>query len=211
MADLMTEAEQIELLKKLWKEYGVPAIIGVAIAMVIIFGWRYYKQYKVEQADTASLVFAHLMIDELNNNPTDALKQATILRQQFSSTPYATLSALYAAKYQVSKKDYVKAQSELKWAMDNGANSSFRQIARIRSARILIEQQQPQAALTLLSKVTDDAFGAAINVVRGDAYQQLKEFKQARLAYQESLKVLPDDASLKPLVEMKLHSVPETK
>lgn len=211
MSDYLTEAEQIELLKKLWKEYGVPAVVGILIATVIIFGWNFYRKYRVKMEDSASLVYAHLMVDELNNRSADALTQAQILQKQFSHTPYATLAALFVAKQEVGSKQYPQAQNQLHWVVEHGANDAYRQIARIRSARVYLEQQQPDNALQVLQSVNDKSFTPLVLSVQGDAYVSQGEVDKAKVAYQTALGLLPTNAAMQPLLEMKLEALPAIK
>ncbi len=211
MADYLTEAEQIALLKRIWKEYGIPAIVGIVIAATIVFGWRYYNQYRAEKAEVASLIYAHLMVDELNNQTEDALKQATLLQEKYSSTPYATLSSLLVAQQDVSLKKYDDAQAQLQWVISHGVADAFKQVARIRSAKIYIQENQATKALTMLSSVKEPSYQGFISLVEGDAYVQLNQTDKAREAYQRALKLLPQSAAIQPLVQMKLESLPASK
>ncbi|MET4819426.1 tetratricopeptide repeat protein [Endozoicomonas lisbonensis] len=49
-----TDEEEIELLKRVWSEYGKPAVYGVAITMAVIFGYKAYQKHQHETASAAS-------------------------------------------------------------------------------------------------------------------------------------------------------------
>lgn len=208
MTDYMTEAEQIALLKKIWKEYGIPAVIGVVLAVALVFSWKYYRQYTTQRAEVASIAYAHLMIDELNNQTADAITQANLLHEQFSNTPYATLALLFIAKQNVAAEKYDDAQQQLQWVIAHGAGNAFRQIARIRSARISLEQQKPNDALKILEKVNAPSFESLVAEVKGDAYLQLGQVDKARVLYQDALNHLSGNAAMQPLLQMKLEALP---
>ena len=48
------EEEQLEVLKRYWKEYGFVCIIAVVLAISVSFGWRYYQKQKAISARHAS-------------------------------------------------------------------------------------------------------------------------------------------------------------
>ncbi len=40
MSEMRTEEEQVEALKDWWKENGRSLLLGVALALAIVFGWK---------------------------------------------------------------------------------------------------------------------------------------------------------------------------
>jgi hypothetical protein len=70
--------------------------------------------------------------------------------------------------------------------MEHSADSELRHVARLRLARVQIDQQKPDEALKTLS---DDpgAFAAAYHEVRGDAYYAKKDLTQAAEQYKAAL------------------------
>jgi len=49
-----TEEQQIEELKKWWKENGIRVALGVAIGLGLIFGWQQWQSHTEQQAQSAS-------------------------------------------------------------------------------------------------------------------------------------------------------------
>jgi len=39
--EFSTEDEQVEAIKKWWKENGTSLIVGVVLGLSVLFGWRY--------------------------------------------------------------------------------------------------------------------------------------------------------------------------
>ena len=52
-----TDDERVEDLKKWWKENGASIIVGIALGVMAIFGWRYWNSYRDAQAETASRAY----------------------------------------------------------------------------------------------------------------------------------------------------------
>lgn len=77
-------------------------------------------------------------------------------------------------------------------------------ITRLKLARVRLAQEQPQAALDLLSVVDPGVLAAGFAEVQGDAYTQLGQLEQARAAYQRAIGLGPENASL---IELKLRGL----
>lgn len=206
-----TEEQQIEQLKKIWKEYGWPTILGVLIAIVIVFSWRFYQEYKTRLAETASNLYAQMMADVLNQRSDEAIKGANQLESRYANTPYAAASAFSMAKLDVANQHFDAAQKDLDWVIKHSNNKTFREIATIRLARILLFQKNPKDALKLLGRVHSKAFSSLVSEIRGDAYMQLGMIDNARTAYQTALDQLPNDSLIQPLWRMKIKSLPVAK
>jgi predicted negative regulator of RcsB-dependent stress response len=46
-----TDKEQIQELKKIWKNYGIPIALAVIVGLGLGYGWRWYKNNKTEKND----------------------------------------------------------------------------------------------------------------------------------------------------------------
>ena len=209
MDENLTEEQQIELIKRIWKEYGFSAIAGIAIALTIGFGWRYYQTYVTRRADRASVVYERVINDLVTNQTADAAKQSHYLIQEYSATPYAKFAALLLAKQAVLQNKFDDAAKQLQWVIKHGSSDTFVQIARIRLGRIYLEQKTPSKAIDILEKVNSQAYLGLVLEVRGDAYLQLKQMDKARSSYQAALKQLPPTAINRSLLQMKLDDLPK--
>lgn len=204
----LTDEQQVELLKKLWKEYGLAIILGLLFATSLSLGWKYYKQYKIQQAQYASIIYERMIADMMGHQTEEAKQQADILVHQFKHTPYATLSAFTLAKFAVDQKEMDIAIQHLKWIIKRSHNKDFRQIARIRLARIYLSLDQTQPALDTLHKMESSAYIGLILALQGDIYTQLKQTDEAKKAYKTALDKLPEQATIRPLLQMKLDNLP---
>ena len=108
----------------------------------------------------------------------------------YSSTPYASLTALNLAKIKVDGKDYVGSQAYLQWILDNSTDQGFQHVARIRLARLLLETNKLDDAEKLLKGIVAMGFSSEYAELRGDIFRlqgsQTQALENYRLAQGES-------------------------
>lgn len=207
MSDYVTEEQQIEALKAWWKEYGLSIIIGLVLAIIVIFGWRFYQRYKTDVAERASIVYARMTVDVLNDQWQDAITQAKLLRENFTKTPYAKIAALTLAKYAVSQNHLDDAIAQLSWVTKHAGSDVLLQLARLRLARIYITQNKVKEALTLLQRMKNSSLAGLAAEMQGDAYVKLGNMDKAQEMYQLALKEIPEPDQSRPVLQMKLDNL----
>ncbi len=207
MTEYLTEQEQIQLLKNWLKRYGPTIIVGFLLATLITAGWRYWQYYRAKTLLHASAVYDEMLAARAQNNPTQTAAQAEKLLHNYSNTPYAQMAAFMLARDAVLKKNYQQALKQLSWAMDHTSNQAVREIARLRQARILINDKKPKEALDLLNKSNDKTFAGLTDEARGDAYLALTDKAAAQKAYQLALNELPNAEVTRPILQMKLENL----
>lgn len=202
-----TEQQQIEQVKKIAKEYALPVIVGIIIALLIVFGWRYYNNYQAERAERASLAYQELIIAVTNNKFDVVKKSADELTKNYASTPYATLAKFNLTKLAVKNNQLDEAAQHLSWIIKHTQVKEFAQIARIRLARIYIAQNKLPLALKELHAVKLPGFVGLASELEGDIYVRQKEIGKAKVAYQNALKVLTAADLSRPVLQMKLDNL----
>ncbi|MGO2009291.1 YfgM family protein [Vreelandella alkaliphila] len=194
MAELRSEEEQLEVIKRWWKENGTSLIAGAVLAAAGVFGWNAWQNYQEGQAEAASVRYQQLVNMTAGNTlADDQLANARELIDDITSdhgdTLYAELAQLLEARLAVQQGDLDAAKS----ALENVASASSRRyvqsLAWLRLARIEIANGNPQAALSLLDESITDALAAQQANVRGDAYAALDQTEQARDAWQTALEL----------------------
>lgn len=201
------EEEQVEAIKKWWKDYGLSTIAGVVIAILIVLGWQYYQRAEVAKHDRASVAYQTFIAAQMSSDTARAQSAANVLLSEYKGSAYAQLTQFWLARMAVDKSQYVQATAYLNDIVRTSKESGWRDIARIRLARIDLAQNNAKQALLQLQSVTSAYVGLA-NVVRGDAYVQLKQMTQAKTAYHQALKELPPGAAIDALIKMKLANLP---
>ncbi len=199
-----TEQQQIESLKKWWRENGKAASAGVVIGLAVVFaGWS-WRDHNKSQVEAASAEYQQL-IEELEQDKQDAaLQRAARIHEQYARTPYAVLAALALGKAKLEQGDTAAAQQHLQWALDNAAQPELEHITRLRLARVMLERDEKSAALKLIEPVKSEAFAAQYEELRGDIYLALNQPVAARAGYQRALALLAPESEQKALLQMKL-------
>lgn len=188
----VSEKEQLEAIRKWWNENGKYIAIAVVIGLMVGLGWRYLNIFEKRRAENAGMVYASILQAEAKKDDTTVLGGTQILMNRFSGTPYAALSALLSARINVNQKKFDAALTQLQWVVKHSDEKRLQQIARINAARILLQQNEPKAALVEVSVVEDKAFLPMIDWVKGDIYAKIHNAEKARAHYRDAKAALSE-------------------
>jgi len=208
MKEYTNDQEQWEAIKAWWKGNGKQLIAVIILGLAVSFGYQFWQQHKVQQAEKASVLYDQLVASYADGSPLLFKDIANELENNFRSTPYAGIAALLEAKTAAEKGDLAVALQKSQWAMEHARGDWLRQIARLRAARVLLAQQKPDAALALLQKVDDAGYTPAINLVKGDIYLAQGKTADARTAYQAALQAIPATQPLHADLQMRIEQLP---
>lgn len=199
-----TDQEQIEEIKKWWKDNGTSVLTGVILGLTLLFGWQGWHQYQASEAEHASNTYEQA-IAALEHKDKEKVTGATDeLLSKYSRSPYAALLALHLAKADVEENKLESAQLRLQWVMDNAKLPEFAHVARLRSARIAIAQQQFDKASKLLSYSDQGTFKGEYAELRGDVAMLQGNKDAARTAYTDALASKDISSSVQSLLRLKL-------
>ena len=196
--DYETEEQQLEAIKKWWKENSTNIIGGIVIGAVSIFGWRYYGDVQSDHMLQASSIYEQVKTSAINNAELDEQQvRVNDLMAEYADTPYASLSAFAFTKQLLQNNDAVKAQQQLDWVIQHADEESFKVIARLRQARLFFMAKQYDQALTLLSIEYPLSFAALYEELKGDIYLAQGKQSEARAAYEKASLVVSDNKASK--------------
>lgn len=208
LTDYLTEQEQVEQLKAWIKQYGMTILVGVVLAIVIASSWNYWQRYQNRVLTRASSIYDEMLTSRAQNDTSNTEALAHKLINHYVKTPYASMAALMLSRDAVTKKDYAEAQTQLNWVIKKSSQSTIREIAKIRLARILLAQNKTNDALQTLDKVDDAGFNGLIDEVKGDVYLKMQNTAKAREFYQLALQTLPkEETPRRPILQMKLDNL----
>jgi len=136
----------------------------------------------------------------------------------------AALGALLKARTAADEGDLKTAQTQLQWAAEHGKDE-LRDIARLRLAGVLLDQQAYDEALRQLDATAAPAFASRFAEAKGDVLLAQGKRSEARTAYvlamtklEENSKALPETGQLaqvngfaKQLLQQKIDALGEGK
>jgi len=182
--DYETEEQQLEAIKKWWKENSTMVVTGITVGLAAIFGWKFYQTESIQHAEQASVLYEQVLILADDPQKTDAqIASANQLGAEFKDTPYASLSALIVAKQYLAAGNFEKAQQQYRWVIENASQSELKYLAKIRLSRLLLSNKQQDEALSLLSETYPDSFNEMVYELKGDVLFTQGNKSGARAAY----------------------------
>ncbi|MGJ8681173.1 YfgM family protein [Paraglaciecola sp.] len=201
MDQFETEEQQVEAIKRFWKENGTALIVGAVLGLGGLYGWRYYNESEMAAKEIASVAFekasTELAADE------KGIGQAKAYIDNHTDTGYSLLMALELAKKATDSDDLAEAAKHLEFVSNNADVLAVKSVAQVRLARVQIEQGELDKALATADKIQDEAFKGSSQEIKGDVYQEQKLFDKARAAYSAALEINERD----PILKMKLDNL----
>ncbi|WP_249977405.1 YfgM family protein [Vreelandella olivaria] len=194
MADLRSEEEQLDVVKRWWKENGTSLIAGAVLAAAGVFGWNAWQNYQEGQSEAASVRYQQLVNmtagNALNEDQlANARELISEINDDYGRTLYAELALLLDARLAVQQGNLADAKSALEQVTNNSSRRYVQSLAWLRLARIEVADGNPDVALNLLDEPITDSLAAQQADIRGDAYAALGETEQAREAWQTALEL----------------------
>lgn len=195
MEQYETEEQQVEAIKRFWKENGLALVMGAFLGFGGLLGWRYYNDSQIAAKEQAS--FAYEKASEELIKGESGFGQAKTFIDGHKDTGYAMLMALEMAQQAIERKDLAEAAKQLAFVASKAKLSAVQSVAQLRLARIQIEQGELELALSSVDKVTDQAFEGQSHEIKGDVYLAQQLFDKARAAYSAALESNERDQVLK--------------
>ncbi|MBZ5487137.1 tetratricopeptide repeat protein [Halomonas aquamarina] len=208
MAD-RSEEEQLDVIKRWWKENGTSLIAGAVLAAAGVFGWNAWQNYQEGQSEAASVRYQQLVsiatADELDEQQAAGARELIAeLTDDYGKTLYADLALLLDARIAVQQDDLDAAREALEQVADGSSRRFVQSLAWLRLARLEVASNNPDAALELLDEPISDSLAAQRADVRGDAFAALGQTEQARSAWQEAVTLAQEQDQTLYGVQLKL-------
>lgn len=214
MDSYRTDDEQIEALKTWWSENGKSTVLGIVVAIALVFGWQgWQKQNESRLAEAAatyqSLLEADAAVRSDSAKAATAKHLAETLKSEFSGSTYAVFGAMYKAKYAAKDSDWQTAESELRWVIEQKPDEPLKLQAKVRLAHVLLEQKRYADAQAALAGSELGSYAALIAETRGDILLAQGAKPAALEAFQQAKRELArlENASPNPILEMKIRDL----
>lgn len=195
MTAYRTDEEQVELLRRWWRDHGKALLLGVSLAIAVLLAWEGWKQYRSDSSETLANDYQALM--ETVGEPGTALDDvryttaqhlAGKLKAQGKRSVYGSYGALLLARAAQDRGDSARALDELQWATEHARDADVRRLANLHWARALHAAGQTDAALARLDRETDPAYTTPlVEQLRGDILLSRGDRAAALAAYEKAL------------------------
>lgn len=205
MEQFTTEEQQVEAIKKFWKDNGTAIILGAVLGFGGLWGWRYYNAELLASQEQASDSYQSAVAGL--GKEEAAFSSVKTFVSENSDSPYAVMASLKLAKEAVDREDFSEAVKQLTWVTQSNASSAIKDVAFLRLARVQMEQENYAGALNQLNNIVASSFAAQIDEVKGDIYQRQGKIDEALEAYAAAL----EDAGSNPVLQMKLDDLTSQK
>ena len=194
MTEFRTEEEQVEAIKKWWRENGTSILLALVLGLGGYFGWNFWQDKQQNHIENASALYnqlVQLVVVNQGVEPTDAAKDsmktlANELKNTYANTTYGDFGSLFVARFAADEGNYAAAEQELKQLAAQSKKDPVKFTAQARLAQVYIQQDKLAEALVLVEKAPNEAFAVQFAEAKGDALYRQGNVQQAISAYQEA-------------------------
>ncbi len=188
-----TEEEQVEAIKRWFRENGRSLITAILVALILVFGYRYWQDSRLLKSEAAAAQYEGLKAAvrrwDSEAKPealTTAKTLAENLKKDFSASTYAHFAALMKARLAVKENDLVGAEAELRWVLDHKPAVDLAALAQVRLARVLHAKGDDAGALAIVDAAKPNSYSFMYEKVRGDILLGKGDAAGARTAYEKA-------------------------
>jgi len=208
-----TEEEQIEAIKKWWRDNWKSLAGGVLLGLAILYGFKNYMGSRDAELGIAAFEFDAMMQALNSDKKEESAKHAEILNSKFAGTPFAVSAALTLAKLKVEQNDLLAAESYLNWALEHAKNEALKHAARLRLARVLLANNKAKQALGLVSLTPQETAGYSVlyDELKGDIYVADGQISEAISAYNSALSAMQPTDRGRQNLQLKLNDLGATE
>lgn len=212
-----TEEEQLEALRRWWREQGRSTLLIIALAVAGVFGYRAWSQQQQDQLQQVAAIYQGLLSADQQLQQGSATPEqrqtarhlAASLRDEHARTVYARFAALFQAKYAVQDGDIEAAGDALQWVVERKPGDALAQLATLRLAHLHYAQGDYLRTLELLGSGDAGSYAAAYEALRGDVLHAQGDVDGAAAAWRRSAEQAAGltDPVRDPVLQLKLDNV----
>src|SRR5216684_2209457 len=199
----LEEQEQLAALKAWWKEHGGAIVLGATLVLAAIGAWNGWTWYQRSQAAQAAVLYDTLQKAARANDLKTTRETAGAILENFPRSAYAPLAS---AKVQFQAGDLKTARAQLQWVIEHAGSDEIRSIATLRLASVLLDDNEPDAALKILEAKPHPGFEALYASQRGDILATQKRRSEARASYKAALEKA-EAGALRDTLRLKLEAL----
>jgi predicted negative regulator of RcsB-dependent stress response len=206
MDELLSDNEREEALRQWWRDNWAWIVGGVVLGVGLLVGWNYWGSHRQRQAESAGQLYSDIEAAVAAGDAAKAQEKLTVLIGDFDSSEYAQQGRLLVAKTHVEAAKFAEAEALLRTVADQSKDEELAAVAKLRLARLLIQEGKHDDALKLLEPLTTGGFSAQAREIRGDALFAKGDSEGARAEYAAALAETGAQID-RQIVELKLQDV----
>ncbi|GKS69757.1 putative negative regulator of RcsB-dependent stress response [Nitrosomonas sp. PY1] len=207
----LEEQEKIDGLRAWWNKFGTVLVILLTVALFAMGGMKAWEYYQQKQAYQAADLYVLLQQIQASDDATKINDAAQLVMAGYPSSGYASRAAFITAQADEKNGNAKRALESLQWVVDHAKESSLRDLARLRIAGILLDEEKYDEALRAISVPHGDNFSGLYLDRKGDILVANHKFSEARLSYQEAIEKLNKTNNYYNIVQMKLDALGEVE
>jgi predicted negative regulator of RcsB-dependent stress response len=205
--DYLTDRDQEEALRNWWRENWKWILAGVVLGLGLLAGYQYWQTFRGRESDEAHKVYADFQKALAGNDTEQAGRLLTDLAGGHAKSAYTQQARLLLAKHHAEAGRFDDAIKELRQVADTSRDDELAHVARLRTARLLIQTGKHDEALKVLDVEKAGAFAAQVREVRGDALVAKGDAQGARAEYAAALSGETKGDIDRATIELKLRDV----
>ncbi len=198
------EQEELEALQQWWKENGRAVVVGLVLGLGGVVGWTTWQSRTEAAAERVSVAYQSMVELAATDEHVEALLRADQIVQDHPDSEYAALAGLLGAKSAFTAGRADDAIRLLGWVIEHADRVEIRDVARIRSAQLLLDEGKRDAGLEMLAAINTPAFAATVEELRGDILADNRQREAAVEAYGAALASDSMTSGIRARVQMKL-------
>ncbi|MBI4696443.1 MAG: tetratricopeptide repeat protein [Gammaproteobacteria bacterium] len=190
MEGYASEKEQIEEIRKWWDANGKAVLGGLALGLVVLFGYRYWDASRNALAEQASINYEHFLTVAAQGPGKEASEAGESLIATYPETAYAKLAALLLASLEVRDKKPEDAEKHLRWVVEHSGSPELRAVAQTRLAALLLARGDTAAADAIVKQLPAAGDNDRYAELRGDLLAAQGKADEAHAMYLEAIAAL---------------------
>ncbi len=205
------EQEQLEAVKGWWSENGTFILTTLIIFLVALGGWRGWQYYQAKTAQEAVTLFESFLKQMESEDPQRVNDAAKTLMAEYQNTAYASYTALFASQVNEQHDDLVRTKQQLQWVIDYASDASLKDVARLRLAAILLDEEKHEDALVLLNTKHPASFDGLYADLKGDVLTAQGKTQEAMSAYKIAFEKVDANSLYRNFIQMKMDDLGATQ
>lgn len=210
MNEILSDEEQLEALKKWWKDNGTSLMFGLAVAIAVVVGYRSWTSYQQRQAEAAAaeyeVVFEQLKEQEVTEG---VLKRSEELMETYPGSIQTTFVALNLARVAAEEGKLEDAESQLNTLLDKVDDKALKPLIHFRLAQVKMGLGKYDEALDQLNIKVPDSFSALFSELSADVYAKKGDSGKAIELYKKAIEDSEAGSRIISDIKLKLNALGE--